>query len=89
MIALAADALQFALLPLFAGGALEGADLIVDGVVAVLMIALCGFHPAFLPTMIAEALPVVDLVPSWTLAAMFVTRNRGKPPALASATRNS
>lgn len=79
---MAADALQLALLPLFAGGALEGVDLAVDGIVAVLLIALCGFHPAFLPTIIAEALPVVDLVPSWTLAAMFVTRGRSKPPAL-------
>ena len=32
---------------------------------------------------------VVDLVPSWTLAAMFATRNRSKPPALTPATKNS
>jgi hypothetical protein len=87
MIAIAADMLQLALLPLFAGGALEGVDLAVDGIVAVLLIALCGFHPAFLPTMIAEALPVVDLVPSWTLAAMFVTRGRSKPLKLTEAAR--
>jgi hypothetical protein len=87
LIALAADALQIALLPLFAGGALEGADLAVDAVVALLLIALCGFHPVFLPTVIAEALPVVDLVPSWTLAALYVTRGRSKPPALTPASR--
>jgi len=40
-------------------------------------------------TIIAEALPVVDLVPSWTLAAMFVTRNRSKPPELTPEARSS
>lgn len=76
LIALTADALQLGLFPLFAGGALEGVDLALDGIVALLLVALCGFHPAFLPTAIAEALPIVDLVPSWTLAVAFVTRGK-------------
>jgi hypothetical protein len=76
LIALAADALQIGLLPLFVGGALEATDLALDGMVALLLVALCGFHPAFLPTVVAEALPVVDLVPSWTLAVAFATRGR-------------
>jgi hypothetical protein len=75
-IALAADALQIALFPLFAGGAPEGADAIVDVVVGALLCWLCGFHLAFLPTFIGEALPTVDLFPSWTLAVLYVTRKR-------------
>jgi len=37
---------------------------------------LVGFHWAFLPTFIAELLPFVDLVPSWTLAVWLATRTR-------------
>jgi hypothetical protein len=73
-IALAADAAQIVLFPFFVGGIPEGADLAVDVGAAALLCWLCGFHVAFLPTFIAEALPVADLVPSWTLAVLFVTR---------------
>jgi hypothetical protein len=73
-IALAADAVQVVLFPFFVGGIPEGADMAVDVVAAALLCWICGPHPAFLPTFIAEALPAVDLVPSWTLAVMFVTR---------------
>lgn len=83
MIAMAADAVQLAYFPLFVGGAPEGLDAALDAVVALVLCALCGFHLAFLPTVIAEALPVVDLVPSWTLAVLIATRER-KVKALSS-----
>jgi hypothetical protein len=73
-IALAADAVQLVFLPFFVGGMPEGADAVLDVGVGVLLGLLCGFHPAFLPTFIGEALPTVDLFPSWTLATLFVTR---------------
>jgi hypothetical protein len=76
-IALAADALQIALFPLFAGGMPAGADAVLDLGVAAILCWLCGFHVAFLPTFIGEALPTVDLFPSWTLAVLFVTRKQG------------
>jgi hypothetical protein len=79
-IALAADALQLGLFPLFVGGVPEGADLALEAVTGVLLCALCGFSPAFLPTIIAEALPMVDMFPSWTLATLFVTRNSAVVP---------
>jgi hypothetical protein len=81
-IALAADALQLGLFPLFAGGAPEGADLIVDVAAAALLTWLCGFHLAFLPALIAESLPGIDLFPTWTAAALFATRKRATVPAL-------
>ena len=83
LIALAADAIQLAYFPLFAGGAPEGLDAALDAVVALALCGLCGFHVAFLPTVVAEALPVVDLVPSWTLAVLIATR-QGKVKALSS-----
>ena len=79
-VALAADAVQIGLFPLFAGGAAEGADLALEAVTGLLLCWICGFHVAFLPTVVGEALPLVDLFPSWTLATLFVTRNREVVP---------
>ncbi len=73
-VALTADALQLALLPLFVGGISEGVDAGLDVVVGLILVYLCGWHLAFLPSFAAEALPLVDLFPSWTAAALFVTR---------------
>lgn len=74
-IALVADGVQLVFLPLFAGGAAEGFDAGLDVAVGAILCGLCGLHPAFLPAFVAEALPGVDLVPSWTLAVLFATRN--------------
>ena len=83
-IALAADALQMVLFPLFAGGVPEGADAVLDVAAGAALVWLCGFHAAFLPTFIAESLPTVDLFPSWTLAVLFVTRKSKSIPATAT-----
>ena len=48
----------------------------LDLLTALAMTALVGFHWAFLPTFLAEAVPWLDVVPTWTLAVMFATRNR-------------
>jgi hypothetical protein len=90
-VAISADALQLYLFPLFMGGVAGGADAVLEVVVGLLLCWICGFHPAFLPTFIGEALPMVDLFPSWTLATLFVTRKSNqqlplsnKPPGLPS-----
>lgn len=77
-LAALADLVQWVLLPFFLGGGVEGPAAALDAVMAVLMIWLCGWHIAFLPTAVAEALPMVDLFPTWTAAAFFVTRPRGQ-----------
>ena len=87
-IAFTADALQMALFPLFAGGVPEGADAVLDVGVAAVLCWLCGFHAAFLPTFIAEALPTADLFPSWTLAVLFVTAKNKALPAPAPVPRD-
>ncbi len=81
-LAAAADLLQWILLPMFAGGGLEPTTAALDLVVAGLMVWLCGWHVAFLPTAAAEVLPVVDLFPTWTAAVLFVTRRGADPGAL-------
>jgi hypothetical protein len=52
---------------------------VIDVLTAAAMFALVGWHWAFLPSFLAEFVPVVDLVPTWTLAAVIATRGRMAP----------
>ena len=77
VLAISADALQIALLPaLVVGVPLVEA---IDIAMAIALFFLLGWHLAFLPTLLAEAIPVVNLVPTWTAAVWLVTRSQ-KPP---------
>ena len=78
MVALAADAVQIAVFPMFAEGAFFPGDTVLDVLVGALLIRLLGWHWAFLPTFAAELLPGFDLFPTWTAAVFFVTRNQVK-----------
>lgn len=73
-VALAADALQIAVFPMFAEGAMSPADTVLDLVVAFVLIRLLGWHWAFLPSLGAELIPGLDMFPTWTAAVYFVTR---------------
>ena len=74
IIAIAADVLQVGLFPAFAAGYVSPLNDVLDLVVAVIMVRLVGWHFAFLPTFVAELVPGVDLVPTWTAAVWFATR---------------
>ena len=74
VLALAADALQIVLIPLFGQGALSPADDLLDFGVAAVLVRLLGWHWEFLPSFFAELVPGVDLVPFWTLAVANVYR---------------
>ena len=78
ILAVAADALQIAVAPLFAEGGISPADTVLDVLVGALLIRLLGWHWAFLPTFAAELLPGFDLFPTWTAAVFFVTRQQMK-----------
>jgi hypothetical protein len=56
---------------------------VLDVVVGVAMIALVGWHWAFLPAFALEALPGVDLAPTWTIAVLLATRGKGPAPSAA------
>ena len=73
-VAIIADALQIFALPLFAEGGFSPLDDVLDLVVAFALIRLLGWQWAFLPTLLAEAVPGLDLFPTWTAAMYFVTR---------------
>jgi hypothetical protein len=76
ILAIAADTLQIVVLPAFFPGVLAPSNDALDVIVAAVMIMLLGWHLAFLPTFLAELLPLVDLFPTWTAAVFFVTRGR-------------
>lgn len=85
VVAIAADALQLVLLPLFAEGALSPADDVLDVAVGATMIHLLGWHWEFLPSFFAKLVPGVDLVPFWTMAVVSAWR-KAKQEANISAT---
>jgi hypothetical protein len=71
-LALLVDLVQWALLP----ASLTPFNPAIDVATGLAMVALVGWHWAFLPTFAAELVPFVDLVPTWTLAVTFATRGR-------------
>ncbi|HLH30847.1 MAG TPA: hypothetical protein VKY31_06560, partial [Terriglobia bacterium] len=64
-------------LPLFAFGGFSPADSAIDVATAVILCSLLGWHWAFLPTLLAELIPGMDLFPTWTAAVAYVTWRRG------------
>jgi hypothetical protein len=74
MLAIAADALQLVVFPMFVEGAFSPADDALDLALAALMTHLLGWHWEFLPSFFAKLVPGVDLVPFWTIAVANVWR---------------
>jgi hypothetical protein len=74
LLAMVADAVQIVLFPLFGEGALSPLDDVLDLIVAVALVRLIGWHWEFAPSLIAELVPGVDLIPFWTLAVANVYR---------------
>jgi hypothetical protein len=83
IVAMVADGVQLALLPLVVGGVTSPVDDIIDVVTAIVLTGLVGFRWAFLPAFIAELVPFVDMVPSWTMAVLISTRDRDRNQAVA------
>jgi hypothetical protein len=83
-IAVAADFLQIVAFPFFLPGVASPWSNALDLAVAGAMTWLVGWHWAFLPSFVAEIVPGLDLVPTWTAAAFYVTRGRGRPSPSAS-----
>jgi hypothetical protein len=79
-IALVVDAIQ---IPADLGGPMGwflGAGL--DVITMIVLWAMLGFHWAFLPSFLTEAVPYLNLAPFWTLAVALATLGRGEaqPP---------
>ena len=80
-IAVAADALQLALIPTGSfAGFVDPVDDVLDVVVAFVLTALLGWHIAFVPSFIVKVIPFADLAPTWTIAVLIATRGSLKAP---------
>ncbi len=77
LIAAIVDLSQIALLPTFFPASVAGANNVIDLVVAAVLIALVGWHWAFLPTFLIEMIPMAELAPTWSLAVYLATRGHG------------
>ncbi|HEY1921939.1 MAG TPA: hypothetical protein VGG44_04175 [Tepidisphaeraceae bacterium] len=75
-IAACADLVQIFFVPLFSEGIASPLNAGLDVVVGITLVLLVGWHIAFIPTFIIEALPFADLAPTWTLAAVIATKGR-------------
>lgn len=86
-VAVAADVLQIALLPV----AWTFAQAAIDVVAMALTMVLLGFHLLLLPTFIVELFPVVDMLPTWTgcVLAVIALRKRSERSAPPSAPPSS
>jgi len=74
-VGIGADLLQIVIFPMVWAGAASPIDDVFDAAVAVAMVALVGWHWAFLPSFLAKLIPGMDLVPTWTAAVLIATRN--------------
>jgi hypothetical protein len=81
LVAMSADAVQIGLFPLFGEGFVSPLNDILDVIVCIVLALLVGWHFAFLPGFIAELVPMVDLVPTWTIAVLIATRQKQNAPA--------
>ncbi len=89
-LALAADALQWLVFPIFGPGALSPFEDALDVAVAGALTLLVGWHWSFLPAFALELVPMVDMAPSWTGAVLLATRSRnlaGRRPQTLSSPR--
>jgi hypothetical protein len=73
-IAVLADAVQIAFVPMFVAGGVSPMNDVLDVVVALTLTSLVGWSWAFLPTFATEMIPGFDLAPTWTLAVLYATR---------------
>jgi hypothetical protein len=88
-VAIVADLIEFpvsaAELSVVGAGAGEFAAMVVDTVVFGIMTKLLGFHWMFLPSFCVEAIPGIDLLPTWVGCVFFVVRQRKKTQSVNTA----
>ena len=73
LIAMVADFVQFVLFPLFGEGFLSPANDALDIAMAFLLIQLLGWNWAFVPAFLAESVPGLTIIPTWTASVVYVS----------------
>jgi hypothetical protein len=83
-VAFGADLLQIGLFPFVIEGGFSALDDALDVLACGILTILVGWHYSFVPSFVLKVVPVADLVPTWTLAVLLATRQRGAetPPVI-------
>ena len=79
VVAIGIDALQVIIFPATIEGIFSPVEVILDFVAMGLLSWLVGWHWAFLPSIIVELIPGLELAPTWTLAFAIASRGLNKP----------
>ena len=81
-IAILADVIQLPVNAATLSGVLaipaESVDIAIDFIVMFLLSTVLGFHWMFIPSFFVEAIPGVDLLPTWTGCVALVVKQRMK-----------
>ncbi|MES2393809.1 MAG: hypothetical protein V4555_19390 [Acidobacteriota bacterium] len=86
VVAMAADAIQWVLFPIFVEGAASPTEDALDAGIAAILFLLLGWQWELAPSALAKLVPGVDMVPFWTLAVANIYRktknlaNTSEPP---------
>ena len=75
-VALIADLLQIIIFPVFAPGFFSPVENVLDIAVGAALWALLGWHYSFLPALVAESIPGLGLVPTWTASALLAIKSK-------------
>jgi hypothetical protein len=59
---------------MFSAGIASPLDIGLDIAVCGLLTFLLGWHYGFLPSFVLEVVPLLDLIPTWSLAVLIVVR---------------
>ena len=81
VVAISADLVQIGFFPLFGEGFASPLNDALDVAVCLTLTLLIGWHYSFLPSFIAEGVPMLDLIPTWTLAVLIATRRKQTAPS--------
>lgn len=81
-VAICADFIQICLVPFYLEGFASPVDDFSDVVVCLILTRLIGFHFAFLPSFLIKLVPLVEGVPTWTLAVLIASRHLRTAPVI-------
>lgn len=74
VVAVGTDALQVFIFPATIEGIFSPVTVILDFIAMGVLSMLVGWHWAFLPSIVVELIPGLDLAPTWTIALAIATR---------------
>lgn len=78
-VAVGIDALQVFIFPSTVEGVFSPVEIVLDFLAMAVLTMLVGWHWAFIPSIIVELVPGLDLAPTWTIALAIASRGLNRP----------